>query len=239
MSESKGQIQGFKTMTMILLVEDESKIARVLKLELEHEGYEVEIKTDGKAGLERALKNDWDLMILDVMLPKMSGIEVLRKIRGAGTMLPIILLTARDSLPDKVSGLDYGANDYITKPFAIEELLARIRSLLKYSFAGEGQEKEELTFHDIHVDLKSRTLTRDEQVIELTPREYDLIVYLLKNKNQALAREQILNEVWGYEFMGDTNVVDVYIRYLRQKIDKGHAKKWIQTVRGVGYMIKE
>jgi DNA-binding response OmpR family regulator len=235
----KEQIQDFRAMTMILVVEDESKIARVLKLELEHEGYEVQIETDGKAGFERALNNDWDLMILDIMLPKMSGIEVLRKLRSSGTMLPIILLTARDSLTDKVSGLDYGANDYITKPFAIEELLARIRSLLKYSFLGEAQEKEELIFKDIHVELKSRTLTRDEQVIELTPREYDLIVYLLKNKNQALTREQILNEVWGYEFMGDTNVVDVYIRYLRQKIDKGYTKKWIKTVRGVGYMIKE
>ncbi|HJV45240.1 MAG TPA: response regulator transcription factor [Bacillota bacterium] len=228
-------------MAKILVIEDEVKIARVLRLELEHEGYVVVIEHDGKRGFDLSHEIDWDLMLLDVMLPGMTGLEFLRRLRSTGNVRPIILLTARDAVPDKVSGLDYGANDYITKPFAIEELLARIRSLLRYSIQLESMDKEkDLTqFLDLTIDLKLRSVKRGEQEIELTPREYELLLYLVKNRNQVVTREQILADVWGYEFMADTNVVDVYIRYLRQKIDKEYPKKLIHTVRGIGYALKE
>ncbi|MBP1932869.1 response regulator transcription factor [Ammoniphilus resinae] len=226
-------------MNKIFIIEDEGKIARVLALELQYEGYETMVEGDGKKGLEIGIQEEWDLMILDVMLPSMSGLEVLRKIRGAGIHKPIILLTARDSIPDKVSGLDFGANDYMTKPFAIEELLARIRSLLRYSSQIEQKEADTVSFQDLYIDTKTRNVKRGDSEIDLTPREFDLLLYLTKNAGEVLSREKLLAEVWGYDFMGDTNIVDVYIRYLRQKIDKGFSPKLIHTKRGIGYVLKD
>lgn len=230
----------------ILIVEDEAKIARVLSLELAHEGYESEIAETGRTGLEMALNQHWDLILLDIMLPELNGIEVLRRFRSADKITPVILLTARNTIPDKVGGLDHGANDYITKPFHIEELLARIRSCMRLQAALENVEykvtnnfDQILAISDLSLNLSTREVKRGDQIIELTPREFNLLVYLIKNKNQVLNREQIMNVVWGYDFYGDTNVVDVYIRYLRKKIDYSFDKQLIHTVRGVGYSIKE
>ena len=223
----------------ILIVEDEAKLSRVLQLELEHEGYAVDTARSGKIGLEKAQQDDWDLILLDVMLPELNGLEVLRRIRAKNDLLPIILLTARDSLPDKVSGLDQGANDYITKPFQIEELLARIRAALRTSQTRIRPEEERLTAGELQVNVQTREVSLGDAPLDLTPREFDLLVYLLRNKNQVLAREQILSRVWGFDHGGDTNVVDVYVRYLRKKIDNGRKQSLIQTVRGVGYSLKE
>jgi len=225
----------------ILVVEDEAGIARILQLELEHEGYEVGLASDGKQGYEMINSGEYQLVLLDVMLPKMSGIEVLRQIRQSGNLIPIILLTARDTVPDKVSGFEHGANDYITKPFAVEELLARVRNILRI-FQQKPKESEGsdlITLGDLTVELRTRKVTRKDNLIELTPREFELLVFLLEHVNEEKSREEILSEVWGYDFIGETNLVDVYIRYLRQKLDKGYRYKLIHTVRGVGYMIKE
>jgi DNA-binding response OmpR family regulator len=228
-------------MSRILLVEDEDRIARVLQLELEHDGYEVAIAKDGRSGLELALmKPGFDLILLDIMLPELSGLEVLRRIRQADSSIPIILLTARDTVPDRVSGLDQGANDYVTKPFAIEELLARIRNLLRQkSLIAQPQLEHLIKIDDLVMDLKSREVRREAKSIELTPTEFDLLRFLIEHKGEVKSREEIISQVWGYEFVGDTNVVDVYIRYLRQKIDKGFSCKLIQTIRGIGYMAKK
>lgn len=225
----------------ILLIEDEKKIARLLKLELEYEGYDVKTAEDGATGLEWFKSEPWDLVLLDVMIPQLSGMEVLRRIRASDSVTPVILVTARDSLPDKVSGLDLGANDYITKPFAIEELLARIRACLRVAAGVRKKEEEEapLKVGDLFIDEKKRIVMRGETVVELTPREFDLLVYLARHVNQVLDREQILTEVWGYDYYGDTNVVDVYIRYLRKKLDDPAHPPLIQTVRGIGYALKE
>jgi two-component system, OmpR family, response regulator len=228
----------------ILVVEDEEKIARVLELELEYEGYEVTKVIDGLEALEAYRIGSWDLILLDVMLPGLSGIELLRRIRKNDLLTPVILLTAKSSVEDKVSGLDLGANDYITKPFQIEELLARIRASLRIKRAEEQQPQNEnddlLRFADLSINQKSREVIRgDADSIDLTPREYDLLVYLMVNKRQVLSREQILEAVWGYDFFGDTNVVDVYIRYVRKKIDLPHLPSLIHTVRGVGYVMKD
>ncbi|HZG80866.1 MAG TPA: response regulator transcription factor [Brevibacillus sp.] len=223
----------------ILLIEDEKKIARFLKLELEYEGYEVYSAEDGAIGLERFLQEEWDLVLLDVMIPKLNGMEVLRRIRASGSITPVILVTARDSLPDKVSGLDLGANDYITKPFAIEELLARIRACMRMANVLKKEEEHgRFTIADLCVDEKQRIVTRGENQVELTPREFDLLIYMVKNANQVLNREQILTKVWGYDYHGDTNIVDVYIRYLRKKLDTLPHAPLIHTVRGIGYTIK-
>ena len=222
----------------ILIIEDERKIARFLKLELEYEGYEVEIAEDGVAGLEAYTGGSWDIVLLDVMLPRLNGMEVLRRIRLSGSAVPVILLTARDSLPDKVSGLDSGANDYITKPFAIEELLARIRACLRMTQMLKT-DNELLTIADLSVNEKTRVVKRGATEIELTPREFDLLVYLMKHVNQVLHREQLLSQVWGFDYFGDTNVVDVYIRYLRKKLDYPFDTPLIHTVRGIGYVLKE
>jgi DNA-binding response OmpR family regulator len=224
----------------ILIVEDEVKIARVLKLELEFEGYSVHSVHDGLDALEQIRSSSWNLILLDVMLPGLTGIEVLRRLRANDQETPVILLTARDSIPDKVSGLDQGANDYITKPFQIEELLARIRVCLRTNKPMRlAAEEGILKAADLTVNEKTRDVRRGEAEIELTPREFDLLVYLLSHKNQVLNREQILNGVWGFDYYGDTNVVDVYIRYLRKKIDSEFDFALIHTVRGVGYSIKE
>ncbi|CDO04097.1 Response regulator ArlR [Oceanobacillus picturae] len=222
----------------ILIVEDEQKLSRVLQLELEYEDYETGIATDGKEALEKIEEERWDLVLLDIMLPKLSGLEVLRKVRKSGETMPIILLTARDEVHDKVSGLDIGANDYITKPFQIEELLARIRVHLRTTLS-QNNSGELLKVGDLTVNMGSREVKRQGMSIDLTPREFDLLVCLLKNKNIVLTREQLIEQVWGFDYYGDTNVVDVYIRYLRQKIDKGYDEAYIQTVRGVGYTVKD
>lgn len=225
----------------ILVVEDEAGIARILQLELEHEGYEVGLAADGKQGYEMINSGEYQLVLLDVMLPKMSGIEVLRQVRQSGNLIPIILLTARDTVPDKVSGFEHGANDYITKPFAVEELLARVRNIQRIfqQKPKENEGSDVITLGDLTIELRTRKVTRKDNVIELTPREFELLVFLVEHVNEEKSREEILSEVWGYDFIGETNLVDVYIRYLRQKLDKGYRYKLIHTVRGVGYMIKE
>ncbi|NYV63887.1 response regulator transcription factor [Bacillus sp. Gen3] len=225
----------------ILVVEDEQKILRLLEIELEFEGYQVTKAADGLDAFERYRSQKWDLILLDVMLPGISGIELLRRIRAHDQQTPVLLLTAKNSVEDKVSGLDLGANDYITKPFQIEELLARIRAALRIHNRDMGQEEnsEWIIVDDLKLNEKSREIYRGEESIELTPREFDLLLYLLKNKRQVLNREQILEGVWGFDFYGDTNVVDVYIRYVRKKIDLPNKSPLIHTIRGVGYVIRE
>lgn len=225
----------------ILVIEDEDSIARILELELVHEGYTAGRAEDGRKGLEMAMSGEWDLLLLDVMLPELNGIEVLRRLRNAGNPIPIILLTARDTVPDKVSGFEHGANDYITKPFAMEELLARVRNLLRifHQQNKEAEGADMIRVADLSIELRTRKVFRKELAIDLTPREFELLVFLAENKNHEKSREEILSEVWGYDFIGETNLVDVYIRYLRQKIDKGFRYKLIHTVRGVGYVLKE
>lgn len=222
----------------ILIIEDEANIARVIRLELEYEGYLVETATDGATGLSLAIEKNWDLILLDIMIPELNGMEVLRRFRSKDPITPVILLTARNSVFDKVSGLDQGANDYITKPFQIEELLARIRSCLR-SQQGQKPINNSLQVANLEIDENLRSVKRDGKEIDLTKREYDLLHFLMKNKNQVLEREQLLNAVWGYSYIGDTNVVDVYIRYLRKKIDNDFQPSLIHTVRGVGYSLRE
>ncbi|MEK4031174.1 response regulator transcription factor [Pseudobacillus sp. FSL P4-0506] len=224
----------------ILIVEDEKKIARILSLELEHEGYEVEAVENGKEALKRVKEGEWNLVLLDVMLPEMSGFEVLRRVRLEDEKTPIILVTARNSVYDKVNGLDHGANDYITKPFEMEELLARVRSALRVS---ELKMKLNSTnslkiIDDLEVDDVARSVFRANLSVELTRREFDLLVFMMDHSNQVLSRDQLLNAVWGFDYVGETNVVDVYMGYLRKKIDHGFSHPLIHTVRGVGFMIK-
>lgn len=225
-------------MAKILIIEDESKIARFVELELKHEGYEIEIASDGRTGLEKALQKDIDLVLLDIMLPGISGIEVCRRIRLESNV-PIIMLTAKDDVTDKVAGLDMGADDYMTKPFAIEELLARIRVALNRHSKLVQPKMDMLTFGKLKLNLSSHSAFYGEEELQLTKKEFELLEYLLKNRNIAITREQLLNNVWDYEYLGDTNVVDVYIRYLRQKIDDKYGIRLINTVRGVGYIIKD
>lgn len=222
----------------ILIVEDEQKLSRALQLELEYENYVTGMAHDGKEALRLMREQSWDLVLLDIMLPELSGLEVLRRIRKTDEITPIILLTARDQVHDKVSGLDLGANDYLTKPFQIEELLARIRVHLRRPVPVHVKTAQ-LMVGDLTVDKNTREVKRDGQTIELTPREFDLLVCLLEHKNIVLTRDQLIEHVWGYDYYGDTNVVDVYIRYVRQKVDKNFAIPYIHTVRGVGYTIKD
>lgn len=225
-------------MAKILVVEDELKIARFLELELKHEGYEVLIAGEGRQGLKMALNENVDLVILDIMLPGLNGIEVCRRIRQE-SQVPIIMLTAKDDVSDKVAGLDTGADDYMTKPFAIEELLARIRVALNRKKYQKEPKLENLVIGDLKLNLASRSAFYKDEELVLTKKEYELLEYMMKNKNIVLSREQLLNNVWDYEYFGDTNVVDVYIRYLRQKIDEKYGIQLISTVRGVGYIIKD
>lgn len=219
----------------ILLIEDEKNIARVLELELKHEGFQVVIANNGIKGLEKVKNEEFHLVLLDIMLPGINGIEVCQEIRNFSN-IPIIMVTAKDEVNDKVKGLDVGADDYITKPFATEELLARIRALLR------RQEKEDetklLQIADLTIDLNKYQVKRAGQNIELTKKEYDLLVYLLENRGIVMSREKLLSNVWGYDYLGKTNIVDVYIRYLRSKIDDPFNLKLIQTVRGVGYVLR-
>ncbi|WP_054861037.1 response regulator [Gracilibacillus sp. JCM 18860] len=226
-------------MTEILIVEDEEKLARVLELELQYEDYQTTIAPDGRIALELLQQNKYALVLLDIMLPSMSGLEVLRRFRKIDPSTPpVILLTAKDEVHDKVSGLDLGANDYITKPFQLEELLARIRAQLRNQ---KPRSTSFVSIDDLTVDKNSRDVKRGgDSFIELTRREFDLLCFLVENKNQVFSRDQLLDKVWGgFDYVGDTNVVDVYIRYLRNKIDKPFDKNTIHTVRGVGYTVKD
>lgn len=226
-------------MEKILIVEDEEKLARFVELELVHEGYAVIKAEDGRAGLELAEGGACDLMLLDIMLPGISGLEVLRRLRKSSG-LPVIMLTARDAVMDKVSGLDMGADDYITKPFAIEELLARIRVCLrKKPEAPAAAPDPALRRGELTLDPKRHEVLYGETPVELTGREFSLLQTLLENRNIVLSRDTLLARVWGYDYMGETNVVDVYVRYLRQKIDDRFGVPVITTVRGVGYAIRD
>ena len=225
-------------MTRILLVEDEEKLARFVELELTHEGYQVEKAFDGRTGLELAEKGGFDLLLLDIMLPGLNGLEVLRRLRKEGSSVPVIMLTARDAVMDKVTGLDMGADDYVTKPFSIEELLARIRAALRKQTV---QKKEDslLSCADLTVDVSRHRVTRGGKEIELTGREFSLLQFFMENKTIVLSRDQLLEKVWGYDYLGETNVVDVYVRYLRGKIDERFEPKLLQPVRGVGYVLRD
>ena len=223
----------------ILLVEDEEKLARMVELELRYEGYTVEKAFDGRSGLEKALSGGFDLILLDIMLPALSGMEVLRRLRRESDV-PVIMLTARDTVVDKVSGLDSGADDYITKPFAIEELLARIRAALRKRGRGSAQSASQLlTAGVLTMDPERHTVTVGQTGVELTRREFDLLRYLLENKEKVVSRESLLDHVWGYDYIGETNAVDVYIRFLRAKLEEPFGIKLIHTVRGVGYVLRE
>lgn len=214
----------------ILIVEDEPKIARFVSLELEHEGYRTTVISDGREALTAATDNDYDLIVLDVMLPSLNGIEILRRLRQVKDT-PVIILTARDQIVDKVAGLDIGANDYMTKPFAIEELLARIRANIR-------KRTSVLEIGKLKIDVSSHIAEYDGNELDLTKKEFDLLVYFVQNRNKVISREQALDSVWGYDFIGNTNVVDVYVRYLRSKIDDVYGVKLIETVRGFGYVIR-
>ncbi|MDK0709503.1 response regulator transcription factor [Clostridium perfringens] len=225
-------------MVKILIVEDEEKIARFIELELIHEGYKVIKADNGRTGLEIAERGEADLIILDVMLPEINGLEVLRRIRKVSEV-PIIMLTARDAVMDKVSGLDAGADDYITKPFAIEELLARIRTALKKRVVTVKKDEDLIRCGLLTLDKMRHKVMYDDTEIELTNREFTLLQILMENKNIVLTREVLIEKVCGYNYVGETNVIDVYVRYLRTKIDDVFKVKIISTVRGVGYVIKD
>lgn len=221
----------------ILLIEDEVKLARFVELELRYEGYDVTVCHDGREGMQMITDHAFDMILLDLMLPGLTGIEICRRVRKFSDV-PIIMLTAKDETMDKVAGLDSGADDYLTKPFAIEELLARMRVAFKHVHAGSTK-KVHLEVQGLEIDTDKRMVTVDGTVVDLTKKEYELLLYLVQNKNIVLSREQILNEVWGYSYIGETNVVDVYIRYLRSKIDEAFQRKYIHTIRGVGYYVKD
>jgi len=219
-------------MTNILIVEDEQNLARFIELELKHEDYNVDIEYDGRTGLDKALNKSYDLIILDLMLPNINGLEICRQIRQK-TTTPIIIITAKSETYDKVAGLDYGADDYIVKPFDIEELLARIRAVLR-----RQPDKDVLDINGIIIDKDAFKVTVNGHQLELTKTEYDLLYVLAENRNHVMQREQILDHVWGYNSEVETNVVDVYIRYLRNKLKPFNKEKSIETVRGVGYVIR-
>ena len=233
-------------MTRILIVEDEEKIARFVELELRHEGYEVDKAADGRAGVEQALSADYDLILLDILLPQLNGMEVLRRIRREKDT-PVILLTARDAVMDKVAGLDAGADDYITKPFAIEELLARIRVALKRremmapaaATAAAPVPTNVLRVGTVALDVDRHEVTVEGSPIELTNREFEVLKALMENVNIVMTRDRLASVALGYDYVGETNIIDVYIRHLRSKIDDRHGIKLISTVRGVGYVIRE
>jgi len=224
-------------MKNILLVEDEVKLSRFVELELEYEGYKVDTAFDGRTAVEKFHENKYDLVLLDLMLPGLSGLEVLRRIRK-NSDTPVIMLTAKGEVTDKVVGLDSGADDYVTKPFAIEEVLAGMRVAFKKS-AEPAQDANVLTVKNLTLDHLKHSVKAGDAEVELTKTEFDLLAYLMQNKNIVLTREQILNHVWGYDYLGETNVVDVYIRYLRTKLDDRFGEKYIHTVRGVGYYVKD
>ena len=220
----------------ILIVEDQIKLARFIELELTSEGYEITVAHDGMSGLAMLRESPPDLVILDWMLPGLSGIEICRRLRATGSSLPVIFLTAKDEIGDKVAGLDAGADDYVVKPFSIEELLARIRAHLRRT---QEQEQDLLQFEDLSLNRRTREVYRGKRSIELTAKEFDLLDYLLSHPRQVLTRDQILERVWGYDFMGDSNIIEVYVRYLRLKLEENNEKRLIHTVRSVGYSLKD
>jgi DNA-binding response OmpR family regulator len=221
--------------THILLVEDEVKLARFLELELTYEGYQVSVAHDGLSGLTTARESNPELVILDWMLPGLSGLELCRRLRTTGNKVPIILLTAKDEISDRVAGLDAGADDYVVKPFSIEELLARVRAHLRRN---QEENSDFLQFEDLSLNRQTREVYRGDRAIELTAKEFDLLEHLLAHPRQVITRDRILEQVWGYDFMGDSNIIEVYIRYLRLKLEENNEKRLIQTVRGVGYVLR-
>ena len=221
-------------MKKILMVEDETSISDFIKGELEYEGYSVCIIEDGREGLEEALKNEYDLIILDIMLPSMNGFEICRRIKKV-KITPIIMLSARDSVMDKVNGLQIGADDYIPKPFAIEELLARIEVVFRRQ---DNTNNSIVKFKDIVIDRRSRVVKKNNNEINLTNKEYELLMILIDNKDKVVTREELLDQIWGYGYEPETNVTDVYIRYLRSKLDNKNKEEYIQTVRSVGYIMR-
>lgn len=220
----------------ILVVEDERKLVRFIELELSHEGYEVDTANDGQTAIMNIMNKDYDGIILDLMIPIVDGIEVCRRVRKF-SKVPIIILTARDGVKDKVEGLDLGANDYMTKPFAMEELLARLRVLFREEEKAQS-ESVVFTVGDLMLNKETFEVRRGKDRKELTKREFDLLAYLMENEGSVLSREKILNQVWGFDFEGETNVVDVYIRFLRSKIDDAYDEKLIHTMRGAGYTVR-
>lgn len=220
----------------ILIIEDDVKISKLLETELKFENFDVDVSFDGRDGLSKATYQKFDLILLDLMLPKMSGIEVCKRVREKSD-IPIIILTAKDEISDKVVGFDYGADDYLTKPFSIEELIARIRALFRRVQKVEA-EAEIFEFEDLKIDYVAREVFRSNVNIVLTKREFELLDFLVKNKGIALSRDKILEEIWGFEYIGNDTILDLYIKYLRDKIDKNHDRKLIQTIRGVGFVFK-
>lgn len=220
----------------ILVVEDEKKVAGFIKRGLEEDNYEVIVTHDGADGLKQALENDFSLVVLDVMLPKMDGLMIVKELRAAGKRTPILMLTARDTTDDIVSGLEAGSDDYLTKPFAFAELLARVRALLR---RGEQDRGAEISFADLRLDPVTHKIWRSDKEIDLTSKEYGLLEYMMRNPNTVLSRAMIAEHVWDYAFDSFTNIIDVYINYLRRKVDKEHATKLIHTVRGQGYILRE
>ena len=227
-----------KSLGKVLVVEDESKLARFIELELRHEGYDVVLAEDGRVGIEKFYEEEPDIILLDLMLPELNGIEVCRRLRKDFDV-PIIMLRVKGETMDKIAGLDSGADDYITMSFAIEELFARMRVALRRSANSNDSNGNVLTLHDLKIDISRRMVYYKDNEVELTKREFELLTYLVKNKNIVISREQILNQVWGYDYIGETNVVDVYVRYLRTKIDDKFGVKLIHTIRGVGYFVKD
>jgi DNA-binding response OmpR family regulator len=222
----------------ILLVEDEVKLARFIELELTSEGYRVSVAHDGMEGLALAREGSPNLAVLDWMLPGMTGVEICRRLRSTGSSIPVILLTAKDEIGDRVTGLDAGADDYVVKPFSIEELLARIRAHLRRIQESE-QSSAVVQFQDLTLNPLTREVYRGDRLIELTAKEFDLLAYLLSHPRQVFTKNQILENVWGYDFMGDSNIIEVYIRYLRLKLEEKGEKRLVHTVRGVGYALRE
>ena len=220
----------------ILLVEDEAKLAQFIELELKYEGYNVTVVNDGLSGLSNARESVPDLILLDWMLPGMSGVDICKRLRQTRNNVPIILLTAKDDIGDRVAGLDAGADDYIVKPFNLEELLARVRANLRRN---QQDDPDLLEFLDLTLNSNTRQVFRGDRLIELTAKEFDLLEYLMSHPKQVLTRDQILERVWGYDFMGDSNIIEVYVRYLRLKLEAEKEKRIIQTVRGVGYVLRD
>lgn len=223
-------------MYKVLIVEDEENMVSFIQMELKYEGYEVDVADNGRLAVSMALENNYDLILLDLMLPGINGLEVCRRIRKEKDT-PIIMLTARDSVMDKVTGLQIGADDYLAKPFAIEELLARMKVILRR--VKKSNKESEIKFKDISLDIEGRIVRKNDEIIELTNTEFQLLLSFMRNKNRVLTREVLLNSVWGYNSEAETNIVDVYVRYVRNKLDKLDKEKYIQTVRGVGYVMRD
>jgi DNA-binding response OmpR family regulator len=220
----------------ILVIEDEAKLARFLETGLTYEGYRVSVVGDGTAGLAAARAQNPDLVLLDWMLPEISGLEVCRQLRLTGDRVPVVLMTASDEVAARAAGLEAGADDYVVKPFSLQELLARIRIYLQHP---KGSPHGQLVFMDLTLDPVTREVRRGERQVELTAKEYELLRYLMEHPRQVLTRQQILEHVWGHDFAGDSNIIEVYIRYLRLKIEAPGEKRLIQTVRGVGYVLRD